>query len=434
MRIDGVRVDTEKARALVKVLSSEIDKYSAQIKKLVGFEPNVDSGPDLAKAYNALHFARPELNIAGRLKLTTLGNPSFTSAWYSEQNDPLSRAIHKKKKLMTLMQDFVIGDILGEQISGRLHPQFHQLRDNDRGTRTGRMSSTNPNGQQVPARHNEDLWGPESPNWAELVRGLFVANHGEIWSKNDFSQQEFRILIHFAAKAKLPGAEVAVEAFRRNPKTDFHQFATDLINRISGRSFKRNRVKSINLGISYSMGVFKLAKQLGVSMDEAKEILTDYDRGMPFVKALSKKCMGVAADRGFILSLFNRRQRFSLWEPVPTDNDERQFFKGKGLPLEQAQAAWPNRRLQRAGIHKALNKLCQSAASSQTKAAMRDLYYDHGRTTLSLAVHDELSGSVPDRSQARLVKQVMENCVRLMIPVVCDSTVGPSWGEAKEPA
>jgi DNA polymerase I-like protein with 3'-5' exonuclease and polymerase domains len=432
MRIEGVRVDLEKAEKLVQILSAEIDKYSEQIKRLVGFEPNVDSGQDLERAYNVLHFARPELNIAGKLKKTNLGNPSFTSEWYSAQDDPLSLAIHKKKKLMTLRDDFVVGDILKEHVRGRLHPQFHQLRDNDRGTRSGRMSSTQPNGQQIPARHNDDLWGPTSPNWAELVRGLFVANVGEIWSKNDFSQQEPRLLVHFAAKSKLPGAEVAVEAFRKNPKQDYHQFTTDLVNRISGKSFKRRRIKAVNLGLAYSMGLVKLARQLGVSIDEAKEILNDYHGALPFVRALSSKCMAVAQFRGFTVTLLGRHQRYNLWEPIPENNEERQFFKGRGLPLERAQEVWPGRRLQRAGIHKALNRLVQGSAADQTKEAMRQLYYDHGRTTMALSVHDELSGSAVDRDQARLVKRVMETCVVLLIPVVCESTVGPSWGEAKE--
>jgi DNA polymerase-1 len=432
MRIEGVRVDLKKAGALVKLLSSEIDKYSAKIKSLVGFEPNVDSGPDLEKAYNALNFKYPELNIVSKLKRTNLGNPSFTSEWYSTQDDPLSKAIHKKKKLMTLRDDFVQGDILGEHVDGRLHPQFHQLRDNDKGTRSGRMSSTHPNGQQVPARHDDDLWGVGSPNWAELVRGLFVANVGEIFSKNDFSQQEPRLLVHFAGKSNLPGADVAVKAFRDNPRQDYHQFTTDLVNKISGKNFKRKRIKGVNLGLAYAMGLFKLARQLGVPMDEAKEILNDYHRALPFVRALSSKCQQVAQERGYIVTLLGRHQRFNLFEPVPDNKEEREYFKGRGLPLEQAQSAWPGRRLQRAGIHKSVNRLVQGSAADQTKEAMRQLYYDHGRLTMSLPVHDELSGSVVDRHQAMVVKQVMENCVQLIVPVVCDSTVGQSWGEAKE--
>ena len=432
MRIEGVRVDLEKADSLVKVLTKEIDRYSTQIRNLVGFHPNTDSGPDMAKAYNALHFARPELNIAANLKFTSLGNPSFTAEWYASQTDPLSRIVLKKKKLSTLRDDFVIGDIIKENIKGRIHPQFHQLRDNDRGTRSGRMSSTNPNGQQVPARHDDDLWGPESPNWAELVRGLFVPDIGKIWSKNDFSQQEVRLLVHFAGKAKMPGANIAVEAYRKNPKQDYHMFTTEVVNKISGKNFKRKKIKIVNLALSYGAGLDKLCFMLGVSREEGKEILEDYHKALPFVRALSIKCTYVAETRGNLSTLLGRRQRFNLWEPVPETRDERESNRTRGLSLEQAQSMWPGRKLQRHGTHKACNRLIQGSAADQTKEAMRQLYYNHGRLTMALAVHDELSGGVDDVEQARLIKQVMENCVELMIPMVCESMTGPSWGEAKQ--
>jgi DNA polymerase I-like protein with 3'-5' exonuclease and polymerase domains len=441
MRIQGVAVDLEHAEKLRNLMTNEIDRYSAQIKKLVGFEPNVDSGPDMAKAYGILHFKMPELNIESRLVHTAVGNPSFVAAWYETQPDPLSRFVLRKKKLMTLRDDFVAGDILKEHVNGRIHAQFHQLRQDDRGTRSGRFSSTNPNLQQVPSRHSgcdEDcprdctvhVWGRDDPNWAEEVRKIFVADNGKQFCKADISQQEPRLLVHFASKAKLRGADIAVAAFRSDPRTDYHSLTTKIVNDVSGKNFKRKRIKSVNLGISYGAGVKKVAAMLGVSIPEATEILADYHAALPFVKALSAMAMNVAQTRGYIVTLLGRRRRFNTWEPVPESKEERQF-KQKGLPLEQARARWPNRRLQRFGVHKAGNSLIQGSAADQTKEAMRQLYYDYHHVA-HLQVHDELASSVDGADEARTIKRIMENCVQLDIPVLCDVGLGPSWGDAKE--
>jgi DNA polymerase I-like protein with 3'-5' exonuclease and polymerase domains len=443
MRINGVAVDLDKAHGLVEKLTIEIDKLSMEIKRLVGFDPNVDSGKDMLKAYNVLNFKMPELNIANNFKYTAPsekhpgGQASFTAEWYGAQRDPLSRMVLKKKKLMTLRDDFVIGDIIKESTNGRLHCQFQQLRADDSGTRSGRMASRNPNLQQVPNRHDDELWGKDSPIWAEEIRKLFVADkinpygsERKKYFKGDYSQQEPRLLVHFASLCKLAGADIAVRAFRANPLVDYHQLTTDIVNEKSGKQFKRKQIKGVNLGIMYSMGIQKLCRMLGVSIQEGQEILNAYHSSLPFVKALSSKAMSTAQDRGFILTLLKRKRRFNLWEPIPESKEERQF-KVQGLPRHLAEQRWPGRRLQRYGVHKALNALIQGSAADQTKEAMRVLYYDYGYVP-ALQVHDELGGSVDDMEQARTIKRVMQECVLLEIPVVCDAKVGPSWGESKE--
>lgn len=441
MRIQGVRVDLEAAHKLVKVLSVEIDKYSMEIKKLVGFDPNVDSGQDMTKAYNNLHFAYPELGIDKSLRYTALGNASFTAEWYSAQSDPLSRIILKKKKLCTLRDDFVVGDILKESVNGRLHCQFVQLKTDESGTRSGRMASRNPNLQQVPNRHDgcdadcpttctSHLWGKHDPIWSEEVRKLFVPDEGKIWCKSDYSAQEPRLTVHFAALCNLEGADLAVAAFKKNPKTDFHQMCTDIVNSKSGRNFKRRAIKAVNLGIAYGAGAKKLSKMLGISIQECYEILTAHNEALPFIKKLSTKAMTTAQDRGFILSILKRRCRFSLWEPIPESKEEREFSVA-GKPLHLAEQAWPGRRLQRSGVHKALNRCIQSSASDELKKAMAILYYEH-KTIFQLVVHDEGDTGVEDKEEARLVKRIMEEAIPLVIPVVCETMIGPSWGAAKE--
>jgi DNA polymerase I-like protein with 3'-5' exonuclease and polymerase domains len=384
----------------------------------------------MTRAYNQLHFMMQELGIDRSLRYTTLGNASFTAEWYSGQSDPLSKIVLKKKKLMTLKDDFVIGDIIGGSVNGKLHCQFQQLKSDDSGTRSGRMASKNPNLQAVPARHDDDLWGPSSPIWAEEVRKLFIPNEGCIWLKSDVSQQEPRLTIHYAALSKLEGADLAVAAFIKNPRTDYHVLCTTIVNEKSGRNYKRKQIKGINLGIVYSMGVKKLCRMLGVSEQEGREILAEYHGALPFIKRLSTKAMSTAQERGYILTILGRKQRFNSWEPIPESKEEREF-KVQGLPREAAEQRWPGRRLQRSGIHKALNRLIQGSAADQTKKMMQNLYYRHG-IVAHLQVHDELDLSVEGVEEARIVKSEMEEAVRLLIPVVCDAVLGPSWGAAKE--
>lgn len=430
MRIAGVRVDIEQAEKLRKLLTREIDHYSMEIKRYAGFDPNVDSGKDMQKAYENLNFRMPELHIAENLKYTLKGNASFTADWYSAQTDPLSRIVLKKKKLMTMRDDFVLGDILKEHVNGRIHAQFHQLRQDEGGTRSGRFSSSAPNLQQVPARHDDDLWGKDSPIWAEEVRKLFIAEPGERWLKADYSQQEPRLLVHFASLCHLPGADLAVAAFRKNPLTDYHTLTMEIVNEKSGKHFKRRQIKGINLGVMYGMGLPKLCRMLGISMQEGAEIVAAYHAALPFVKGLSTKVMSIVQDRGFLRTLLRRIRRFNLFEPIPENKEER-AFRYQGLPLDQAKEKWHGRRLQRFGVHKALNALIQGSAADQTKLAMRILYYTF-KIVPQLTVHDEIGKSVNGLDEARTIKRVMETCVTLEIPVVAESMLGPSWGDAHE--
>ena len=428
MRIKGVRVDLEAAHNLVTLLSREIENYSGRIKQLVGFYPNLDSGQDVSRAYEVLGARMPELNISSKLKYTSLGNPSFTSEWYSMQQDPLSSLIRKAKKLLTLRDDFVIGDVIKEQVNGRIHCQFTQLRQDDSGTRSGRMASKNPNLQQVPARHDKDLWGKDSKNWADEVRKLFVADQGMHYLKSDVSQQEPRLLVHFAALCNLPGADAAVAAFRRDPRTDYHQLTTNIVNETCGRSYRRAQIKGINLGIVYGMGLKKLCRMLNLSENEGKEILAAYHEALPFVRGLSSKVMSVVESRGFVNTIEMRRRRFNLWEVVP--NRDEDIWVKQGLPRDQAEAKWPGRKLRRFGLHKAMNALIQGSAADQTKKMMQILYYQYGKIA-HLQVHDELGFSIADAREGFLIKSQMENAIKLEIPVVCDAMYGPSWGEAK---
>ena len=442
MRILGVAIDLGQAEKLKELLTREIDKYSLAIKNLVGFDPNVDSGPDMTRAYNIIHLKYPEFHIDQQLKFTSKGNASFVADWYAAQADPLSRAVIRKKKLMTLRDDFVVGDILKSHVNGRIHAQFHQLRQDDRGTRSGRFSSTNPNLQQVPARHDgcepdcpshcvAHIWGKEDPNWSQEVRKLFVADEGKRFQKSDESQQELRLLVHLANRCKLQGIGKVVEEYRKNPKTDYHNVVQKLVTETCGKNYKRRYIKDANFGLVYGMGFVKLCLKLKLSPAEASEFLAAYHGAIPFAKPLATLVASTVATRGFLSTLLERRRRFNLWEPIPESKEER-TIRYRGLPLAEAQVRWPGRRLQRFGTHKGLNAWIQGSAADMVKEAMRILYYECGRIVAHLQVHDELCHSVGDMAESRTIKRVMEQCVPLDIPMLCDARLGPNWGSCKE--
>jgi DNA polymerase I-like protein with 3'-5' exonuclease and polymerase domains len=209
-----------------------------------------------------------------------------------------------------------------------------------------------------------------------------------------------------------------VDAYRNNPDTDFHQMVADMAG------IKRKAAKTIGLGLMYGMGVAKLATQLDLSHDEAKELIDTFHKKVPFLKGTVNSVMrriDHPASGGAIRTILGRKCRFPLWEPM-------QWGVNKALPYEQAVVEY-GPRIKRAGTYKGLNRLIQGSAADQTKMAMVALH--EAGENLLLQVHDELVLSVKDRAQAERAAEIMAGCVKMEIPSRVDVEVGPNWGEAK---
>lgn len=394
MRERGVAVNLDRADDL----NTELKQIENSLLDQLMVNPW--SGQDLAKECDRRGLWYPR---------TEAGNPSFEAGWLESREDDFFKQVLAFRKVSKMRGDFIEGNILGKNIKGRLHAQFHQLRKDSDGTRTGRFSSSNPNMQQVPSR---------DPYWGPLIRGLFVPDTGALWCKNDYSQQEPRLFVHYAALINLTGAAHAVAAFHNNPRTDYHQMTAVIAN------IERRQAKTINLGLSYGMGVNKLARELGCTVSEAKVILEKYHTALPFVRGLINACDSRASKEGAIRTLLGRRRRFNLWEPTFREKSEGWVI----LPLDEARKVWPNKTLKRAGTYKAVNALIQGSAADQTKRAMVDLFREG--IVPQIQVHDEINVSVVDYAQANMIKNIMENAVKLRVPVISDVAVGPSWGEA----
>jgi DNA polymerase I-like protein with 3'-5' exonuclease and polymerase domains len=267
----------------------------------------------------------------------------------------------------------------------------------------------NPNLQQIPSRN---------PEMAQKIRGLFLPEKGEKWASMDFDQQEPRILVHFASLTNkgLTGSEDFVKAYRENPKTDFHQMVADIAN------IPRKQAKTINLGIMYGMGQTKLAEQLDVSTDEAKRLMRQYHGDVPFVKELMDSVQRKVSHRdkgGFVRSLLGRKCRFDLWEP-------NLFVSARALPKEEAHIEYGDN-IKRAYTYKALNRLIQSSAADQTKAAMAAVYEQKNKIPL-VQIHDELAFSVKNKKEAEELCKIMESAYELQVPSPSDISLGDNWG------
>jgi DNA polymerase I-like protein with 3'-5' exonuclease and polymerase domains len=270
---------------------------------------------------------------------------------------------------------------------------------------TGRFSYNNPNLQQIPARNKE--LGPR-------IRSLFIPEEGMTWGCFDYSQQEPRLVTHYAALDGLYGVEEVLDAYNEG-EADFHQIVADMAN------IPRSQAKTINLGLFYGMGKNKLQAELGVSKENAEDLFRTYHDKVPFVKMLMESVMRRAQDRGRVRTLLGRRCRFDLWEP-------NQFGIHKALSHEAALAEHgPG--IKRAYTYKALNRLIQGSAADMTKKAMVELHKEG--ITPHIQVHDELDISVVNSLEAAKIKDIMESAVELEVPNKVDYESGLNWGTIK---
>ena len=396
----GIRFHRSKAEQLIDQLQKREKEIHKELRAICGSGVDIWAAQSIAVAFDKLGVAYGK---------TGNGLPSFTKGFLETCEHPVAKLIVEARETNKTHSTFLQPYLDFSAKTGRIHPHVNQMRNEDGGTVTGRLSMANPNLQQVPARH--EIIGP-------LVRSLFLPEEGELWASNDFSSQEPRLLVHYAHLLDLPGAERMVDAYNNDPNTDFHQMVADMAG------IKRKAAKTIGLGLMYGMGKGKLGGELDLSAEEASELINTFHTKVPFLKGTVNAVMKRIehpASGGAIRTLLGRKCRFPLWEPV-------EWGVNKALPREQAVIEY-GQRIKRAGTYKGLNRLIQGSAADQTKAAMVALAKAGFNPILQ--VHDELALSVKNREEAQAAAEIMANAVRLEVPSRCDVEVGPSWGEAK---
>ncbi len=401
MRTKGVRVDLEKAELNKKLLREQGKYLRGVLEKEAGMEVDIWASASIQKMFDKLKLEYPR---------TEKGAPSFTKSFLNEHPAKIAQVLVKLREFDKADSTF-IDSILRHETNGRIHTELHSTRRDQGGTVTGRFSSSNPNLQQIPAR---------DPDIKRLIRGLFIPEEGCKWGSFDYSSQEPRLLVHFASMIpstiRHPIVDQIVEEFN-NGDVDLHQMVADLAN------ITRKQAKTVNLGIMYGMGVAKLADQLGISKDDAKDLIARHHTKVPFVKGLADIASKQGDKNGQIRTLLGRKCRFHLWEPVT-------FGAGKPLPHDEAMKEYGGaggRGIRRAFTYKALNKLIQGSAADQTKKAMLDCY-NEGYTPM-LTVHDELCFNIESEEQTARIKEIMETGIKLSIPSKIDVDIQDNWGE-----
>lgn len=408
MRTQGVRVDLDKADRNKKFIRKQSKVLRGQIEKEAGMEVDIWASASIAKMFDKLDMEYPRTQIkedeeTGKV---TGGAPSFTKAWLNNHPAEICQQLVKLREFDKADATF-IDSILRHEHNGRIHTELHSTRRDEGGTVTGRFSSSNPNLQQIPAR---------DPDIKKMIRGLFIPEEGMKWGSFDYSSQEPRLLVHFAAS--VPSAlrshvvDNVVDEFNSGD-VDLHQMVADLAN------ITRKQAKTVNLGIMYGMGVAKLADQLGIPSEDAKDLIKRHRSKVPFVKQLADMATKQADSNGQIRTLLGRKCRFHLWEPVT-------FGTGKPLPHEEALKEY-GKNIKRAFTYKALNRLIQGSAADQTKKAMLDCY-NEGLTPM-LTVHDELCFNIESQEQTARIKEIMETGVPLKVPSKIDVDIKEDWGE-----
>jgi len=382
----GVRLDVDYLHALSEMLAAEVERVQAEIFRLVGHPFNLNSRDQLEKVLY------DELGLPPLKRTAKTGKRSTSAAALEALRDrhPVVDLILKYRELTKLKGTYV--DPLPRLVhprTGRVHTRFHQT-----GTATGRLSSSDPNLQNIPVRGE----------WGARIRRAFVAGEGMRLVVADYSQIELRVLAH------LSGDENLIRIFQEGK--DVHAataawiFGTEAVD-----GEMRRAAKTVNFGVLYGMGPHSLAQTLAIEYDKAADFIARYFASFPRVRAFFDRLLEEARAKGYVETLFGRR-RF-----VPELTSK-------------------NRRAREAAERVAINMPIQGTAADLIKLAMVKLDARLGEVGahLLLQVHDELVLEAPkERAQeaARLVKEVMEGVWPLKVPLVAEVAVGDNWLEAK---
>lgn len=412
MRRRGIRVNTNYCEELKDQLIVDRDEVLAEISRNLAIGRDITIGDInspmfLEKAFNSESLPVPR---------TARGNPSFEADVISKIDHWLPELILKAKQMNEASNKFVGKYILGYVHRGRIHAEIHQTKSDDGGTRTTRMAYSDPPLQQMPSRN---------PLIKRRIRQAFEPEEGTIWGALDYSQQEYRLIVHFAYLMSLPGAAEAVEQYIQDPRTDFHTMVAEMTK------LPRKKAKDVNFAKAFGAGVPKFALMTGMSLEEAAATMSQYDEEMPFVKRLNETCSSLANRRGYIRLLDGARSHYDLWEPRWQDGEFLAAVKQEEAMrrVRDSNHPWFRKKLKRAMTHKAMNSLIQGSAARMTKLAMRESYRA-GLLPL-LQMHDELDYPFNDPNDAKLAQEIMRDVVKLEVPLVVDAEFGTNWGEAE---
>jgi len=426
MKFKGVKIDVQKAKKFGDHLKKRRDQIVTAIRKRTTKKIDIWAASSIKILLD--HLDIKDYKVTPKSKM-----PQLPKDYLKTHKNKCLRMIAKAREYDKAANTFVDG-LLDYVHNDRIHADINQIRSDQGGTVTGRFSMSNPNLQQIPAR---GFMGKK-------MREMFLPEEGHEWTSLDYSQQEPRIVVHYAIKLGLPGTEELHKEFDKED-ADFHQIVADMAK------ISRIQAKTINLGLFYGMGKLKLQKELGLDRLNAKKLFDEYHNKVPFVRQLSQDLIQFAKDNRLLFTLHDRFCRFNKWEttdrewnpetnrfnevPLYTEEEARQAFKAEIIEKYKENKVDKNymdhfeKYYTPAFTYKALNRLIQGSAADMTKKAMVDLY-ERGILP-HIQIHDELCLSVKSKGDIQAIKEVMENTIVLEIKNKVNYKKGKNWGIIK---
>ena len=387
MEYEGIYIDKNELIEFGKELQEKISVLTKEIYDLTGEEFNINSTKQLGEV------------LFEKLKLTV---KKKTKTGYSTDVDVLEKIKHEHpviekileyRSLQKLNSTYVEGLIPFIDNLGRIHSKFHQTV-----TQTGRISSTDPNLQNIPTRME----------LGKKLRKVFKPKEGSIFVDADYSQIELRVLAHIS------NDENMIEAFNNNEDIHLHTAAKVLnipIEEVTKE--QRSSAKAVNFGIVYGISEFGLGEQLGISRKKAKEYIDQYLEKYSGIKKFMEQIVEEAKDKGYVETLYNRRRY------VPE-------LKSNNYMVRQF------------GSRVAMNTPIQGTAADIMKIAMIDVYKklkeNNLKSKILVQVHDELlieTAKNEEEQVEKILKQEMENVIKLKVPLLAELSKGNNWYEAK---
>lgn len=416
MRRRGIRIDLDKAEQALKWLHEKRDDHLSFLSRQLG------ESVDMEKLRKVGWLERVHDNEGIRYPRTPkTGRGSFTAGkggWMRKTEHWLPRGIASAERYAEAADKFVQGFVLDFAHNGRLHATINQFRGESGGTRSHRFSYSDPPLQQMPERDDEI---------APLVRGLFLPEEGEVWGVHDYSQQEYRMIVHVAAALGCTKADEAVAMYHNDPDTDFHNLV------VEWTGLDRKSAKDTNFAKAFGAGVPKFAQMIGRNEDEARKIYEQYDSMLPFVSEASGACNRAAERRGWIKLIDGARCHFDLWLPVRTREDQPHIDRVNPHRIGSEQYnMWKAQgftRFKRGWVHKAFNRYVQGSAARQTKHAMLGCWRE--KLVPLLQMHDDLNFSLTCAKESHRIQEIMRDAISLRVPVKVDAEYGWTWGEAR---
>ena len=392
MELTGIKVDSEYLDEVAKDLEKHIADMEQAIYLDAGLEFNIMSPKQLGEVlFEKLGIKYPKRNNSANKRYQYLTNKEILEK--IKDTHPIVNKILEYRTLIKLYTNYAVGLKNEIREDGRIHTIFTQTL-----TRTGRLSSVNPNLQNIPAR----------AEYSRLIRKAFIPDDDSIILSSDYSQVELRIF------SSLSDASNLIEAFKNNQ--DIHaKTASDIFHVPIEDVTKdmRRTAKAVNFGILYGISSFGLSEDLGIDIKTAKEFIDNYLETYPGIKEYMDKEKQDAYKNGYVKTLMNRKR-----------------------VIEELQNK--NYMVRSAGERIALNTPIQGTAADILKKAMVEIYDEFKKQGLKskmlIQVHDELVFNVLNdevETVKKIVKDIMENTYKLDVPLVVDIETGSNWYEAK---